>query len=443
MDTWASTTPAPPPALRPLRRRPRAWLLIAAAAVILVPVTTGAALAEDRSVSEIDAELRRLHAARRSVAAEVGSTSAALDAARAELATVRARLAEARDRQRVAEGQLALARNALDDAATQVEIAERNAATARDLLGRSEQQLAQEQGQLVDQLVAAYKYGAAGRAEMAIIMVRTARSPTELATNMHHLGVVIDEQDRAVEELTTLRAERAELAAGAARTEALVAEKREDAEETLEIERQLAVHATALTGQIQQDEREAARLAASIEAEFGEHATRLDTLDRTIAELDKERKAALARLNTSAGGMLCPVTPSWFQNDWGFPRSGGRTHKGTDVFADRGTPIVAMRDGTVKKVDRTDDYRPGSNRGDLGGRSVTYWVSGSEYWYFAHLEAVADGISVGAPLRAGQVIGWVGTSGNAHNTPPHAHVGRYVDGAAVNPYATLAAACRR
>ena len=76
-----------------------------------------------------------------------------------------------------------------------------------------------------------------------------------------------------------------------------------------------------------------------------------------------------------------------FTNDWGYPRPGGRSHEGTDIFADRGTPVRSIGAGTVKEL-RTFD-------GGIGGLYVSIWVAAGEHWYYAHLDTVAPGLAPG------------------------------------------------
>ncbi len=88
--------------------------------------------------------------------------------------------------------------------------------------------------------------------------------------------------------------------------------------------------------------------------------------------------------------------------------------------------MVATADAVVVRVSRADV--------GLGGLTVTYDSDGYRV-YNAHLDVVADGIEPGVALTAGQVIGTVGSSGNARGTPPHNHVGLFLaSGAPVNPY---------
>ena len=86
-------------------------------------------------------------------------------------------------------------------------------------------------------------------------------------------------------------------------------------------------------------------------------------------------------------------------------------HEGTDVFAERGTPVLAPTAGRVKITN-----------GSVGGLSVKVVQPDGTYWYLAHLEAVADGIEEGTEVVAGQVVGTVGDSGNAKGGAPHVHV---------------------
>ena len=131
--------------------------------------------------------------------------------------------------------------------------------------------------------------------------------------------------------------------------------------------------------------------------------------------------------------MVCPVNGAVsFTDTWGDPRSGGRTHQGVDMIAARGTPLVAIEPGTVKRM----------RNGGLGGITVTLTgVSGDEY-YYAHLDSWATGLSVGQSLPVGGLLGYVGNTGNAQYTIPHLHFEWAPGGgAAVNPYPLVAGLC--
>ncbi|HEV7668656.1 MAG TPA: peptidoglycan DD-metalloendopeptidase family protein [Thermoanaerobaculia bacterium] len=97
-------------------------------------------------------------------------------------------------------------------------------------------------------------------------------------------------------------------------------------------------------------------------------------------------------------------------------RSGGRTHHAIDIMAPRNTPILAIEDGTIVKL----TY----NR--LGGITL-YQLdpTGTYAYYYAHLERYAPGLAAGQPVQRGQVIGYVGTSGNAPKSAPHLHFAIY------------------
>ena len=117
-----------------------------------------------------------------------------------------------------------------------------------------------------------------------------------------------------------------------------------------------------------------------------------------------------------------------FTDSWGAPRSGGRRHEGIDIFAPRGTPVLSTTDGVVTRL--------GTNR--LGGQIVGVLGPALEWHYYAHLDRFAD-IREGSIVRAGEVLGYVGNTGNAKGTPPHLHYGVY-RGGALNPYPRLLAA---
>ena len=121
-----------------------------------------------------------------------------------------------------------------------------------------------------------------------------------------------------------------------------------------------------------------------------------------------------------------PLPEQGLADTWGAARSQGRTHEGIDIFAPRGTPIQSTTQGIVSKV--------GNN--NLGGRVVVVVGPGGAGHYYAHLEDYAD-ISPNDWVNAGDIIGYVGDSGNAKGTPPHLHYGIYINGSAVNPYPLL------
>lgn len=134
-----------------------------------------------------------------------------------------------------------------------------------------------------------------------------------------------------------------------------------------------------------------------------------------------------------AGDLVCPVQgPHHFRDTWGDPRSGGRTHQGVDMMADRGTPLVAIEGGTVGRL----------ADGGLGG--ITVWLigdSGTEY-YYAHLDGWAPGLAQGQRVERADPLGTVGSTGNAPDAWPHLHFEIHPDGGeAVNPFPTVDAIC--
>ncbi len=93
-------------------------------------------------------------------------------------------------------------------------------------------------------------------------------------------------------------------------------------------------------------------------------------------------------------------------------RAAGVPHEALDIMAARGTPVLAVEDGTVAKLFSS---KP-------GGITIYQFDPGSQYaYYYAHLDRYADGLAEGANLRKGQVIGYVGSTGNASPDAPHLH----------------------
>jgi peptidoglycan LD-endopeptidase LytH len=128
--------------------------------------------------------------------------------------------------------------------------------------------------------------------------------------------------------------------------------------------------------------------------------------------------------------MTCPVAgPNSVIDSWGFPRSGGRTHEGTDIMAAFGTPVVAIVTGTITYA----GY----------GSSAGNWLQlsgddGNGYWYMHNQENLVSG----GRVTVGQQIATVGNTGNASGGPPHVHFEYHPGGGApVNPYSLLSSIC--
>ncbi|MDH3498824.1 MAG: M23 family metallopeptidase [Acidimicrobiia bacterium] len=137
-----------------------------------------------------------------------------------------------------------------------------------------------------------------------------------------------------------------------------------------------------------------------------------------------------------------------FTNDWGDARSGGRRHQGTDIFSPKGSPVVAIADGFVEY---TEDWPRAGYA--LVVRHAEGWSS-----HYYHLNndtpgtddgrggpelAFGPGIEEGVFVEAGQVIAYVGDSGNAEPSSPHTHFELHQNDRAVNPHSYLDAAYQR
>lgn len=133
----------------------------------------------------------------------------------------------------------------------------------------------------------------------------------------------------------------------------------------------------------------------------------------------------------SAGG-ACPVAGAVsFSDTWGAPRSGGRRHQGVDMIAARGTPIVAIYAGTIKRISTST----------LGGKSLWLRAGNGDEFYYAHLDGYGD-ISVGQSVGEGSVVGYNGSTGNAPDWLPHLHFEFHPGGgSAVNPYPLVKSIC--
>jgi murein DD-endopeptidase MepM/ murein hydrolase activator NlpD len=112
-----------------------------------------------------------------------------------------------------------------------------------------------------------------------------------------------------------------------------------------------------------------------------------------------------------------------FTDSWQAPRPGGRKHEGVDIIGARGLAIYAVADGVITKM---------LTGGALSGNSIRLTIGDGTYFFYAHLDGFAAGLSAGQSVRAGQVIGYLGATGATSN---HLHFEVHPQGgAAVNPY---------
>jgi murein DD-endopeptidase MepM/ murein hydrolase activator NlpD len=141
----------------------------------------------------------------------------------------------------------------------------------------------------------------------------------------------------------------------------------------------------------------------------------------------------------SARKLLIPVegiTSDKLVRSYHDARTGGRLHEALDIIAPRNTPVLAVEDGTIAKLFISN----------AGGLTVYQFDPGQQYsYYYAHLERYADGLKEGDRISRGQVLGFVGTSGNAPKQTPHLHFAVYRltpekhwwEGTPIDPYDIL------
>lgn len=189
--------------------------------------------------------------------------------------------------------------------------------------------------------------------------------------------------------------------------------------------------------------------AAELQSERASLTAKVDDLQSTVNDLYKKYRAEIRQQQqqeqaglppaTTGGGSgsypptasgaisICPVQGAVsFVDSFGWPRPGGRSHEGIDMISPYGTPIVAVADGNAVQTPNP-----------LGGIAVIVYHSGSSDWsYYAHMSSYG----ASGPVKAGQVIGYVGATGDT--TVNHLHFEFHPGGGgAVDPYETLRALC--
>jgi len=127
------------------------------------------------------------------------------------------------------------------------------------------------------------------------------------------------------------------------------------------------------------------------------------------------------------------VTAAQLHDTFSDARAQGRVHEALDIMAPRGTPVLAVADGIVEKLFTSVP----------GGLTIYQFEPGGRYaYYYAHLDRYADGLQEKQAIRRGEVIGYVGSTGNADPSAPHLHFAifelgperQWWKGTALNPY---------
>lgn len=168
-------------------------------------------------------------------------------------------------------------------------------------------------------------------------------------------------------------------------------------------------------------------------------ATPLTVMATPTAEAATPHASLPASVDAAPDGLLLPVQgvlPLQLRDTFTDARSEGRVHDAIDIMADAGTPVLAVADGTVEKL--FDSKR--------GGLTIyQFEPSGRWCYYYAHLQRYADGLAEKQVIKRGEVIGYVGSTGNASAEAPHLHFEVHVlgpekqwwKGESINPYPLL------
>ena len=388
-------------------------------------------VAAQSSDEALRAELER-------VQQERGRLGDALDEATARVGDLDAQLGEVRDQAAVL--------------ASEVEALDAQADTARAHFGEQVRQL--------------YKGGAGAD---GLVGLMTGARPADVGARSHYLSALSQNEQAELETVAGLNRQlsrrRADMAAADERLAALTQEAaaaRAELDQRLpaaggveaELRTEIArreEEARRLREEAERKRREAeeaARVAAAMERRRAEQeaAAAEEVAKRAEAQLREARAAAeppprpdppaASRGGGSApppaaNGMVCPQDqPRSFSDTWGAPRSGGRSHKGTDIFGTRGGNVFAITGGVVQTT------KTGATSGlflSLAGDD------GNAYWYMHLQDFVA---SPGQRVSAGELIAHNGDTGNARGTSPHIHFEYHPGGGgAVNPYPLLRQVC--
>lgn len=374
---------------------PAAILVVVAALAVPAASAPGDIASKRQQVAELDRELS-------AVDAEAGAAAAAHNAALDRRDAVATRIGETRTEVRLTTRQLRSSRERLGERMVALYVREppdpfeallqsgdlADVLAVTDLLERTAASDAAVVAKVKERRQALERL----RARLAADAVVAGRELAEAQSQRRRLEALLDTRRRALEgareELGTL------LAAERARLARLAARKKEAQEEA---------------------RRAAATSVAS----------------PSVSPGPASPSAGAASAPVPGGSHVYPLAgPSTFGDDWLASRPGGRYHEGIDLFAARGTPVVAVADGTLFRV------------GYSGISGNRFWLrdeGGTEFFY-AHLDGYTAAAREGAAVAKGTVLGYNGDTGDARGTSPHVHFEIHPGGGGpVRPYPIVSA----
>jgi murein DD-endopeptidase MepM/ murein hydrolase activator NlpD len=189
------------------------------------------------------------------------------------------------------------------------------------------------------------------------------------------------------------------------------------------------------------DDDDYAQLEAQLRADLNRLSSREIARKPTVAPSATTARARDREFAARANALFAPLNGNSLRmpvvgvrtfdldDSWHAPRDGGsRQHKGIDIFAAKGTEVVAVADGIISYL--------GDQK--LGGHCVWLTTEAGASFYYAHLDRWAGGLYEGMEVQAGDLLGYVGNTGNAKYTPSHLHFGVNQNDEMVNPYPLLA-----
>ena|SRR3990170_5953408 len=343
---------------------------------------------------------------------------------------------QARQEREAAAREQAAALTNLDDAVTQYEAINSELETLTFRMGRVRTQISAYEDQsralrdqIRDQAVQSYMNGDQ-RDPIARVFSPEQIQQSIIAQQVISLTVEADSASLSSLEATTAEMERlkTELEADTARVS------------------ELRVEADAVVARMNE-------LFAEAQATFDQADTTFSTAQATLAEQKRKeeeaRRAAeearrkLDEIRAASGapalgvpswvtpGFICPVGgPTFFNDTWAAPRSGGRTHQGTDMFAPQHTALIAVADGTISK-----------GTSGLGGNILRLTADYGVSYFYAHMDAPSF-LDQGQRVSKGDVVGYAGDTGDPAPGAYHLHFQIEPGGFPVNPYPTVLAACR-